>query len=102
MSNKLVKNNKVNGAATKGVEGYTSVVSRVINDLEREGISNVTLKTGEVMYFDLLSTGIASGVINMCGNMELAEERLDLIENEVAKHFGFADTEYKKLMIWTK
>lgn len=42
------------------------------------------------------------GVINMCGNMELAEERLDLIESEVAKHFGFADTEYKKLMIWTK
>ena len=53
MSNKLVKNNKVNESTTKGAEVYATVISKVISDLEKEKLSQVTLDTGEIMLFSL-------------------------------------------------
>ncbi len=97
MSNKLVKNNKVNESTTKGAEVYATVISKVISDLEKEKLSQVTLDTGEIMLFSLSRDGIVASVIPLFVDIKTAEKRLVMIRDKVSEYFGFTNTTYKKV-----
>lgn len=96
MSNKLVKNNEVNGFTTKEAEAYASVISRVVSDLRREKCSQVTLDTGETMIFALMSYGVLASVIPLFVDAKTAERRLALIRDNVSKRLGFTNATYTK------
>ncbi len=96
MSNKLVKNNEVNGFTTKEAEAYASVISRVVSDLRVKKSSKVTLNTGEIMVFILLDYGVSATVIPLFVDAKTAERRLALIRDNVSKRLGFTNATYTK------